>query len=72
MTDDGVYLRRVRAPNPMLDELARQILDDIDRHGPVSRDPVRNFRYLCQAAEMAGVPLAYVLDERERRARDGR
>lgn len=69
MSDDGVYLRRVRDPNPMLQELARQVVDTIDRWELEVGSPVR-FAAVAALAADAGVPLDYVLDERERRVRE--
>lgn len=70
MVDDGVYLRRVRDPNPILAELARQVVDaleDLERRGHRVHPSV-----LADTALAIGVPIAYVLDECERRARAGR
>jgi len=65
MSDDGaVYLRRVKDPNPLCEQLARQVADAI---GPQA---VARPRALAAAAALAGVPIAYVLDELERRVRE--
>lgn len=66
---DDVYLRRVRDPNPMLEQLARQVCDQYELVVYPARDPVANYRTLAVLAAEAGVPIDYVLDERERRAR---
>jgi len=64
--DDGVYLRRVKHPSPLLEDLARQVADQIGQKGRLHPSA------LAAAAAGAGVPFAYVLDELERRVRDGR
>ena len=63
MSDDAVYLRRVRDPNPILVELARQVVD-------LSERLKLPFHSVTAAAGEFGVPLAYVLDEQERRERE--
>lgn len=74
MSDDGVYLRRVKDPNPLLEALARQALDSYEQQTAM----VGGERGLGDVARLAdnalrfGVPLAYLLDERERRVRAGR
>ena len=71
MADDEVYLRRVKDPNPMLEELARQVVDMLERIE--QRWPGRvSPRVLADTAHMVGVPNDYVLDERERRVRAAR
>lgn len=67
----SVYLRRVKDPNPMLEELARQVCDQIDKWEAEVGSPVRPIVVGVLAAD-AGVPLEYVLDERERRVRAAR
>jgi hypothetical protein len=59
----GVYLRRVKNPSPLLEELARQVADLIGQQGRLRPGA------LAAAAALAGVPIAYVLDELERRTR---
>ena len=70
MSDDGVYVRRVRSPEPMLEALARQVVDEVERWKgdglTVSMGTV------VKLASEAGVPLDYILDERERRVRAAR
>ena len=60
--------RRVTDPEPMLEELARQVVDELERwkaDGLV----VRLSTAIALAREF-GVPLEYVFAERERRVRE--
>ena len=69
MSDD-VYMRRVRDPNPMLEQLAGQVLEEYERHVRPSRDARVNFALLSHIAYAYACPIDYVLDERERRVRE--
>lgn len=64
-TMDDVYLRRVRDPNPLLQDLARQACDTWWALAPAHR----TFGALLGQARFLGVPFDYVLDEVERRER---
>lgn len=66
MSGEGAFLRRVRNPNPMLAELARQALDALD-----ARAEDRSFLSIAGVAHEFGTPIEYVLDELERRVREG-
>lgn len=66
---NDVYLRRVRDPNPLLEAIARGMLDQLEE-SQAQGLPV-TFDTLCRTAREFGVPLDYVLDERERRVREG-
>lgn len=61
---ERAYLRRVPDPNPILQDLARQALDSIAHLG------TGELHRLIWAADQFGVPLAYLLDEVERRQRE--
>lgn len=61
---ERAYLRRVRDPNPLMQDLASQAIDSLDGVGASD-----HFR-LRRAADQFGVPLAYLLDEVERRVRE--
>lgn len=65
---EQTYLRRVRRHNPMLQQLAEQAVDTIQRVTQPGT-PARFFA-LAEAAREYGVPLDYVLDELERRVRE--
>lgn len=60
-----VFLRRVKHPDPVRLELARQAVDALE-----AGRSVHVFRALRAAAERFGVPVDYLLDERERRVRE--
>lgn len=62
---ERAYVRRVRTPDPLLEQLAAQAVDGIEDPSLKWTDLPR----LVAAAQGVGVPLAYVLDEIERRAR---
>lgn len=62
---EAAYLRRVKDPNPLLEDLARQAVDALE-----ARAHDRNFLSVTGVCAEFGVPIAYVLDERERRARE--
>lgn len=64
---DEVYVRRVRTPNPILQQLARQVVDELP---PAARVAPWNLGAIATASAAAGVPFAYVLDELERRVRE--
>jgi hypothetical protein len=63
-----VYLRRVRDPQPLQQDLARQAVDAIQR--TTRPGTTARFYALAEAADEFGVPLDYVLDELERRCRE--
>lgn len=67
---DGVYLRRVRDPNPILAELARQAVDELEAQVHLKNQSHASFMRLADIAHRFGVPIEYVLDERERRVRE--
>lgn len=65
--DDGrAYARRVRNPDPLRLELARQAVDAMWQ----AKNPF-TFPIAATFAREFGVPLDYVLDEVERRVREG-
>jgi hypothetical protein len=64
---DVCHIRRVSAPDPMREELARQAVDAVLRATPAGTK-VR-FLSLVLAADEYGVALGYILDECERRVR---
>jgi hypothetical protein len=68
MATDRCYLRRVRESNPLQEELARQAVDAIER--TTAPGTTARFYALAEAADEVGVPIAYVLDELERRVRE--
>lgn len=70
MSDEEVYCRRVSNPDPLRLALARQVVDQLEafaREGLVVQPST-----LIKLASEAGVPVDYVLDERERRVRERR
>jgi hypothetical protein len=64
MTD--AYLRRVRDPNPLLEQLAAQAVDELQEQRLVST----SVGALAAAARTFGVSIDYILDEIERRVRE--
>lgn len=68
---DAVHVRRVKNPDPLLQELARQVCDQIEAW---QREvtPTRQVQawLVIRLSRDAGVPLGYVLDEHERRVRE--
>ena len=66
MTDEA-FIRRVKDPNPMLQELARQAVDVLE-----AKHDAGTFLSVTGVSRELGVPLEYVLDERERRVRERR
>jgi hypothetical protein len=70
MTTDRCYLQRVKDPDPVRLELARQACDFLERHeDPPGIVPIGR---VTEAARTFGVPFEYIFDERERRARERR
>ena len=67
MSGDAVYARRVRDPNPLLEQLAREETTRLLALSGGMRPPVW---LLARAAHTVGVPLDYFLDELERRVRE--
>lgn len=67
MADDRAYLRRVAHPDPLLQQLAEQAVDLLERWaaGGATIQP----SHIAAVATDAGVPIAYVLDAREARNR---
>lgn len=64
-----VYLRRVRDPEPLAVELARQAADEVERkHREYGLQPSTSS--IVTAAHAVGVSYALVLDELERRIRE--
>lgn len=62
MEQDQVYLRRVRDPEPLMLQLAATAVDSFKGVRPRPA-------LLAAVSRETGVPLAYLLDEIERRAR---
>jgi hypothetical protein len=60
----------VREPNPMLEELARQAVDELAAQQYLKDASPASFARLADVAHRFGVPIEYVLDERERRVRE--
>lgn len=69
---EAAYLRRVKDPNPLLEDLARQAVDKLIAQDHRARQAIAEFISVAEVAREFGVPIAYVLDERERRAREAR
>jgi hypothetical protein len=63
------FIRRVRHPNPVLEELARQAVDELETQAYLKDDSSGSFVRIADLAHRYGVPFEYVLDERERRVR---
>jgi hypothetical protein len=68
---ESAFLRRVRQPDPLLQELARQAVDELETQQYLKNESPGSVRRLADLAHRYGVPMAYVLDERERRVRAG-
>jgi hypothetical protein len=64
MTDD-VFLRRVRHPEPLLEALASDVVDLLERLPSAMRTP----KAIGEVATLYQLPYAYILDELERRVR---
>lgn len=62
---ERAFVRRSR-PDPILEELARQAVDALVTRGASNPTPY----LLGLVAGEFGVPIAYILDERERRVRE--
>jgi hypothetical protein len=60
--ENEVHIRRVRNPEPFLEQLAQAAVDSLNGERP------RPF-VLAAVSRESGVPIAYLLDELERRAR---
>jgi hypothetical protein len=63
---EPAYLRRVRTPDPIYEELARQAVDGLEAGRTLL---VSDTFAACRAF---GVPIDYLLDEIERRKREAR
>jgi hypothetical protein len=72
VADDEVYCRRVRDPNPMLEQLARQVVDTVETLERERAGRSVSMVAIASTAHELGVPIEYVLDERERRVRERR
>ena len=65
---EQAYIRRVSNPEPLLEELARQVVDELDKWK--AEGLVIRLSTAIALAREVGVPLDYVFDERERRVRE--